>query len=152
MTNGPVEGAAAVKIFVAASPSRAESNPNLMLMPEPFPWPTEPGRLASYHRDSGVVFRGIRRIKKDVGKGLNPDASKMFFQKGLITNWEYEFSVDTYLKRDLSVKQIAKRWEINNRILASVSKLRTEPRKPETPVWGPSYWTPAPRRRKAVRS
>jgi hypothetical protein len=98
--------------------------------------------------DSGIVFNGVRRIKKDVDKGLNPSACDLFLQKGLITQWEYGFLVDTFRKRYLSGRQADKRREINQRVLANVLKKRTRPRKPVTQSGGPSLWFPG--HRKAV--
>lgn len=46
-------------------------------------------------------------------------------EKSIITDWEYQFSLDTHYKRQLSDKQKARKEVIDNKILKSVSSQST---------------------------
>lgn len=66
---------------------------------------------------SNRIFDGFRRIAKDQDKALNEAASDYAFRKGWVTEWERKFLSNTGLLRNLSAKQLAKRVEINTRVL-----------------------------------
>ena len=57
----------------------------------------------------------------DLGKALNPTAVELAFGQGWITAWEREFCLDTQRKRNLSVKQKAKRKQINELVMARLA-------------------------------
>lgn len=66
---------------------------------------------------SNRIFDGFRRIAKDHEKALNEAASDYAFRKGWVTEWERKFLSNTARLRNLSGKQLAKRIEINTRVL-----------------------------------
>ena len=68
--------------------------------------------------ESEQIFAGLRRIQNEPAKGLNAPATLYAFEKGWISNWEKDFSLDTNKKRKLSDRQEEKRREINRRVLA----------------------------------
>jgi len=71
---------------------------------------------------SDLVFASIKRIRKDEEKGINAHAASLFFQRGILNQWEYDFSQDTFKKRNLTDKQLAKRVDINRKILAAIRR------------------------------
>jgi len=71
---------------------------------------------------SDLVFASIKRIRKDEEKGINVHAASLFFQRGILNQWEYDFCQDTFRKRDLTDKQLAKRISINRKILAVIGR------------------------------
>lgn len=73
---------------------------------------------------SGQMFDAIKRVAKDDSKPLNAEAIGHAFAKGWITEWERKFYFDTWRKRNLSLKQMAKRIQINTRVLARVRNAR----------------------------
>jgi hypothetical protein len=71
---------------------------------------------------SKIIFDGLKRVSKDSSKALNADASHYAFRKGWISEWEHGFLTDTARKRELTGKQLAKRQEINRRVLARMKR------------------------------
>jgi hypothetical protein len=71
--------------------------------------------------DADAIFRCLRRVAADAGKALSGDAVVYLYRRGLLTDWEKQFCLDTARKRRLSAKQRAKRVEINERVLACVA-------------------------------
>ncbi len=71
------------------------------------------------------IFAGLRRISRDVRKALNPAAIEFAYAVGWIDWWQRRFYLDTIRRRQLSEKQLAKRIEINGRILDCVSSHAT---------------------------
>jgi hypothetical protein len=71
---------------------------------------------------SDPIFAAIRRIRKDDTKSLNADAIVFFYERKLLTEWEYDFLQDTRAKRNLSLKQMAIRQRINDKVLAAIRK------------------------------
>jgi hypothetical protein len=61
---------------------------------------------------SDLIFAGLKRIRKDPAKSLNPDAITFFRQRGALSDWEYNFLQDTMRKRTLTPAQLAKRRSI----------------------------------------
>lgn len=70
---------------------------------------------------SDRIFQSIKRVRKDDGKALNAEAIAHAHGRGWINNWERDWYFDTMRKRKLSVKQKAKREEINRLILARLA-------------------------------
>lgn len=66
---------------------------------------------------SEIIFAGFRRVAKDEERALNEAASDYAFRKGWVTEWERNFLYNTSRIRKLSSKQLAKRVEINQRVL-----------------------------------
>lgn len=71
---------------------------------------------------SDLIFAGIKRIRRDISKSLNADSIVFFYERGIITDWEYGFLQDTKLKRVLSVRQAETRENINRKVLAAISR------------------------------
>lgn len=71
---------------------------------------------------SDLIFAAIRRIRKDDTKSLNADATAFFFERKLLTEWEYDFLQDTKAKRNLSAKQMGVRQRINAKVLATIHR------------------------------
>lgn len=71
---------------------------------------------------SDLIFTAIKRIRKDITKALNADAIVFFKRRGVINQWEYEFSQDTMRKRDLSDRQMQTRRKINEKVLSAIRR------------------------------
>lgn len=74
---------------------------------------------------SDKIFDAINRIAKDTGKALNAEAIKHAFKKKWITDWEHNFYLETWRKRELTARQSAKRAQINERVLKKIRNART---------------------------
>lgn len=72
--------------------------------------------------NSDKIFSALKRIRKDTMKSLNLDSIAFFKEQRALTGWEYDFLLDTRLKRELSEKQLAKRKAINEKILSLVAR------------------------------
>lgn len=71
---------------------------------------------------SDLIFASIKRIRKDMTKAIGEDATVFFHQRGVINNWEYGFQQSTMKKRKLSGAQLASRRQINEKVLAAISR------------------------------
>ncbi|MGI9392982.1 MAG: hypothetical protein ACR2N8_05550 [Parvibaculales bacterium] len=71
---------------------------------------------------SDLVFTAIKRIEKDKEKSLNTAAVEFFKEKGLLTDWEYDFLQSTLRKRSMSPKQMAVRQKINHKVLREINR------------------------------
>lgn len=71
---------------------------------------------------SDLIFKALKRIRKDNQKSLNEDAIVFFKDKGLFNDWEYAFLHNTKRKRNLSAKQLEHRLRINRKVLAAISQ------------------------------
>ena len=67
--------------------------------------------------DTGNLFAGLKRIAIDDTANANEDLIIHVYKLGYIFENEYEFLMDTRLKRKLSDKQIAWKLKINRRII-----------------------------------
>jgi hypothetical protein len=68
------------------------------------------------------IFDGLRRVGKFNNLSLNAACIVFFRERGVLTDWEYEFLSDTFRRRTLTGKQLAQRQQINRRILALVRR------------------------------
>jgi hypothetical protein len=66
---------------------------------------------------SDKIFQAVKRVRKDSSKSLNGEAIDHAFQKGWLTEWEKVFYFDIMRKRNLTVKQAAKKTQINELFL-----------------------------------
>jgi hypothetical protein len=73
---------------------------------------------------SDKVFDAIKRIRKDIDRAPNAETIELFFGQGLISYWERKFSLDTWRKKNLTGGQLTKRHEINQKMLASLTRAR----------------------------
>ncbi len=71
---------------------------------------------------SKIIFDGLKRVANDREKALNAAAADYVHRKGWINDWEKSFLTDTARKRSLTLKQAAKREQINRRILTRVKR------------------------------
>jgi hypothetical protein len=71
---------------------------------------------------SDLVFDGIARIRADDTRSLGVDATILFYHRGVLSQWEYEFQTDTMKKRALSSKQMLMRQRINQKVLAATKR------------------------------
>ena len=73
---------------------------------------------------SDRMFAAIKRVTVDETKALNGEVIEHAFAKRWINEWERDFYLDTWRKRNLSARQLAKRREINRKVLARVRNKR----------------------------
>jgi hypothetical protein len=71
---------------------------------------------------SEAIFRALRRVARDPSKAISPAAVEHFHRRGWITAWERSFLLDTARKRRPSPKVLAKRAEINAKLLHLVGQ------------------------------
>jgi hypothetical protein len=77
--------------------------------------------------DTGNLFPGLKRIIKERDANANLDLIVYAYKLGYIFENEYKFLIDTRLKRRLSVKQLAWKQKINQRIIGrTVVRRRSE--------------------------
>lgn len=69
--------------------------------------------------DTGSLFAGLKRIREDETSNANEDLIIHSFKLGYIFEKEYQFLMQTKLKRNLSAKQLEWKRKINRRIIAS---------------------------------
>lgn len=69
---------------------------------------------------SDKMFAAIKRVTADATKAFNAELIEHAFTKGWISQWEKDFYLDTWRKRRLSDPQMAKRRQVNWKILAQV--------------------------------
>ncbi len=74
---------------------------------------------------SDKIFSCVKRLRKNIDKAPNPETIELLYEQTLITAWERTFSYNTLKKRNLTSKQLAKRREINDKILANIVRVRT---------------------------
>jgi hypothetical protein len=70
--------------------------------------------------ESDRMFQAVKRVKRDESKSLNSEMIEHAFEKCWINDWEYFFYQDTFKKRNLSHRQLAKRKAINEKILERI--------------------------------
>jgi hypothetical protein len=66
--------------------------------------------------DSRLILDGLKRILDDCEHAANDALLRWALKHGVINRWEFEFGVDTRLKRRLSERQLQTRRSINSRI------------------------------------
>lgn len=71
---------------------------------------------------SDLIFKAVKRIRKDASKSIGADAAVLFFNRGVINAWEYNFLQDTMRKRVLTQNQLQVRQGINKKIAASIRR------------------------------
>ncbi len=69
---------------------------------------------------SDKIFQSLKKIKSDEEKPINAETILHAFSKGWITEWERKFCFDTIRKRVLTTKQMAKRIQINQKVLQHI--------------------------------
>lgn len=71
---------------------------------------------------SNKIFDAVKRVKKEAQKSLNEETVTHMYKQKWISQWEYEFYLDTCRKRKLTPKQIETRRKINQKILVRLDK------------------------------
>lgn len=71
---------------------------------------------------SRKIFSALERIGDDESKALNPETIDHAHERGWINDWERAFYLDTWRKRALSSKQLAKRQQINRLVLRNTKR------------------------------
>src|SRR6202161_67832 len=71
---------------------------------------------------SDLIFKGLKRIKKDITKSLNEDSIVFFYKHGVFNSWEYSFLQNTKKKRNLSHSQMRTRVQLNRRLIEVIAK------------------------------
>lgn len=79
---------------------------------------------------SDKIFQAIKRVRKREDAALNSEAISYAHDQRWINEWEQSFYSDTLRKRKLSEKQIAKRVQINKRVLARIAASKISPSTP----------------------
>lgn len=74
--------------------------------------------------DTGGLFDGLKRIAKDPYANANLDVIEHGRKLGFIYDSEYNFLVETRLKRKLSSKQLEWKRKINHRITQQIAVKR----------------------------
>jgi hypothetical protein len=70
--------------------------------------------------DTGNLFEGLRRIAEDPYANANLDVIEHGYKLGFIYDTEYDFLMQTRLKRKLSDRQLAWKRKINRRIVQGI--------------------------------
>ena len=65
---------------------------------------------------SDKIFQAIKRVRKDNEKSLNAEAIEHAFNKRWINDWEKGFYLDVMRKRKLTVSQLQKKIQINEKL------------------------------------
>lgn len=71
---------------------------------------------------SDKIFQAVKRVRKDAEKSLNAEAIQHAFDRGWISEWEKDFYFDIMRKRNLSLKQAAKKEQINEKFLHNMQR------------------------------
>ena len=73
---------------------------------------------------SDKIFQSINRITKDKTKSFNAESIEHAFYKGWINDWERNFYLDIWRKKNLTQKQKEKKIQINQKIFTKLIKRR----------------------------
>lgn len=71
---------------------------------------------------SNKIFGAVKRVKKKADTSLNEATITHVYKQKWISQWEYDFYIDTCRKRKLTAKQIETRKKINEKILTRMNK------------------------------
>ena len=71
---------------------------------------------------SDKIFQAIKRVRKDNEKSLNAEAIDHAYEKGWINDWEKGFYLDIMRKRKLTVSQLAKKVQINEKLANNMKR------------------------------
>lgn len=73
---------------------------------------------------SDKIFQAVKRVNEDDSNALNAETISHARSKNWISDWEYNFYLDTWRKRVLSYKQMNHRIQINHKVLAKIVDAR----------------------------
>lgn len=71
---------------------------------------------------SDLIFTGVKRVKENVTKSLNAEATQFFFDQNVLNDWEYEFQMNTINRRKMTPRQRDIRRKINEKVVEFVEK------------------------------
>jgi len=71
---------------------------------------------------SNLIFQSLTKVRENIKSSFNEAAIEHAFSKGIITQWERNFYLDTWRKHKLSEKQLTRKIEINNKMLKNLSR------------------------------
>ena len=66
---------------------------------------------------SGKLFEGLGKIAKDNRKAMNVETLEYAHEQGWINDWQRDFYLSTLRIKRLSPRQLAKRIEVNDRVI-----------------------------------
>jgi hypothetical protein len=66
---------------------------------------------------SNLIFQAVKRVRADASKSLNQESITHAFEKGWVNEWERDFYLKLMAKRNLTLKQAAKKREINEKFM-----------------------------------
>ena len=69
---------------------------------------------------SDKIFRSISQVKKNINKSLNAETISFAFEKKWINEWEKNFYLDIFRKRNISDKQKEYKTSIAKKILDKI--------------------------------
>lgn len=69
---------------------------------------------------SNKIFQAVKRVRKDTGKSLNAETIRLAYEQGWINDWENNFYLDIMRKRMLTNRQLAKKLQVNEKVLRRV--------------------------------
>lgn len=72
---------------------------------------------------SDKLFAALNRIADDPRRALNADAIAFAHDRGWLNDWERDFYLDTWRKRKLSPRQLAKREQINAKVFDACQRI-----------------------------
>ncbi|MFB6305945.1 MAG: hypothetical protein ABEH43_02975, partial [Flavobacteriales bacterium] len=75
------------------------------------------------------IFNSVKRLKKDMTKGMAKEAVEYLFQNDIIDKWEYDFYHDVRLKRKLSSRQMNIKKRINKKLMEEVTDYQSDEHK-----------------------
>lgn len=71
--------------------------------------------------NANKIFSSVKRIKEDISRSMSPEVLDYLFEKGAITQFEYDFYTDVIRKRNFSAKQLEIKKRINHKLIAFTS-------------------------------
>lgn len=81
--------------------------------------------VKKFNNESDPIFRSVARVRDAIGTPSLSEKTIVFaFDRGWISEWEYNFYLDIMRKRNLSEKQEAVKGRINDKVVAQVDKKR----------------------------
>lgn len=72
---------------------------------------------------SDKIFQAVKRVRKNDEKSLNAEAIQHALDRGWINQWEFDFSIDTMRKRNLTTRQMQTRKKINAKMLYNMKQV-----------------------------
>jgi len=71
---------------------------------------------------SDKLFQSVRYVSEDAGRSFSEDMIDYACRKRIISQWERDLYMDIRRKRKLSGKQRAKKDQVNQKILAAITR------------------------------